>query len=625
MITINFNDFTGAFEIKVHDSNSRVTSIFDYIVTTLRDYHCSARKGGVWFTYSPFIIFPIYNDLSSIEEVVFSEEDQQLAKDLMFPTDTSFKKYKMRFNNEFFTKHPPILGKPPYENFQMDTIRFLTGKNRGVASITMGGGKTYIMCGVIANLLYNNRIDKVMWVCRPEGLIETKMKILFFLGDYFTEDDIAIVTTDNREIEDYFDKKIILTSYNTFRITSKYYYDLKTKKPKKRKVKEGEEPKEEKKKKTVFKPRKGIIDFSKWCAPERMVQILDEGQAIKNDSQQTNAFLIHRDAYAFRYILSGTIGYKVEDYFYPLKYLVPESLPSHSEWEKYIFKPHETLRYKYDVRVEALSHFKERVIDSVQIVFGEGCLDLPPFQQKEVYLPMSPKMRKMYKTFIEDAIEELNTKVTDEEQTRLLKTSFAYYTLFTSDPSLLNEKFNFDWDFKENPKIEVVESLLDKYINEENRKVIIWSNHPIVINNLGKILNKYHPIIIHGDEKSSMKKDERHSEVQDFRKNPKKNLLITSYVLNSSIDIPEATRTIYWDLIADNDKFNQSKKRHHRMGQKETTITHYLMFDQSVDVYIWNEILEAKENVRRVMTSLGKLDIEFCKRLFNSKAQFKPN
>lgn len=607
MIQIKYNDTTAFFEIYFKDLP---TSTFNYVLETVRRFNCmySAQgKTSFWYTIDPFIILALYDELKGLHDISFSNEDKALAEDLIFAIDPSYKKVKMPFNKEFFSKHPPKLGKEPFTNYQEETIRFLTLRNRGLASIVMGGGKTYIMCGVIANLLFNNKIDRIMWVCRPEGITETKLKILFFLQDYFTEDDIGVITINNREIEDYFDKKILLISYNTFRYTSKYYQNL-------RATGTG---------KSTKQPRKKYIDFTKWGNPERIVQILDEGQAIKNDSIQTHFFMQYKDNYAYRYILSGTIGFKITDYFFPIKYLIPETFPSFSAWRDYMMVK-EPFGYRYLPKPEKVKLFKSKILQELQIVYGENCLDIPEFQEKEVYISMSPNMKKLYQSFIKNEITVMKQDNEGRELTgQHIKQKFPYLSLFTSDPSLIKDTFNISWDFKDNPKLEITDSLLEQYIKEEERKVIIWSGHPKVINELQKYYKKYSPIIIHGDEKTSMKKDERYDEVQTFRTSKDKNLLICSYVLNSSIDIPEATRTIYWDLIPDNDKFNQSKKRHHRIGQKENTLTHYLMFDESIDIYIWNEILQVKEETRKLLTSTKELTLDDYKYIFNRKAKFR--
>lgn len=606
MIELKYNDETAHFEAYFKDVPP---SVFNYMLQAVRQLNFSYVSQGYknfWYTEDAYKILALYDQLKGLYEITFSIEDQTLAEDLIFALDPSYKKVKMPSNKEFFSKHPPKPGKEPFKNYQEETIKFLTLRNRGLASIIMGGGKTYIMCGVIANLLYNKKIDKVMWVCRPEGLIETKLKILFFLQDYFKEEDIEIITINNREIEDYFDKKILLISYNTFRYTSRYYQKLRAK---------GSSA-------TTQKPRKKYIDFTAWGEPSRIVQILDEGQAIKNDSLQTHFFMQYKEDYAYRYILSGTIGFKLTDYFFPIKYLTPDTFPSFSVWRDYMMLK-DPYGYRYTPKPEKAKIFKSKILNELQIVYGEDCLDLPEFQEKETYIDMSPKMQKYYKAFINNEIEIMRKDFGGRELTgSYIRQKFPYLTLFTCDPSLIKDTLNISWDFKDNPKLEITDSLLEQYIKEEGRKVILWSGHPRIINELEKHYKKYSPIIIHGDEKTSVKKDERYDQVQLFRTNKDKNLLICSYVLNSSIDIPEATRTIYWDLIPDNDKFNQSKKRHHRIGQKENTITHYLMFDESVDVYVWNEILQAKEETRELLTSNRELSLEDYKKIFNRKAKF---
>ena len=160
---------------------------------------------------------------------------------------------------------------------------------------------------------------------------------------------------------------------------------------------------------------------------------------------------------------------------------------------------------------------------------------------------------------------------------------------------------------------------MNKWIDDENRKVIIWCQHPRVINELKKIFKKYNPFVVHGDEKTSIRKKERDNLIQDFRTSKDRNLLICSYVLNSSIDLYEATRVIYFDNITDNDQRNQSKKRPWRIGQKESVEAYYLLFDDSIDIYIYYEILQRKDKIRNLMINKKELTLEDYKKVFKAK------
>lgn len=597
MINCYCNMNTGTFNFKFSED---IQYFSDIIILLRENYHCTYNKViHEWFTQKALVAQSIILDLKAYDDVFISKEDEELIENMIYPKDFSYKNIKKQINNEWLKKFPCIIGKSPFENYQMDTIRFSLNRNRAIISLAPGTGKSYIMEAIISSLKdIGNK--KILWVNRLEGQTTQYYKILKFLSDFYNEEDVSIVETNNREIEDYFNKKVIITNYTSLRLSNEYYYHIKNKKHKK-----------------GSKPGKDYIDFSKWGKPEDLILILDETQSICNySSLQSQVIQFHKNYFDTRYLMSGSIGYKILDYFALCKVLIPESVPySFSEFRDYL-----SVRGTYGKELipERVKKFKEKVIDKIQISYGEEVLDLKPFIEEEVFIDMSPKMRKMYKDFVDDKVNVIEHKK-DSVNISTIEANFGSLLLFTSDPILLNFP---NWKFTENPKIDYLKSMLERYIDDEGRKVVVWSNHPMVINELGKVFNKYDPIIIHGDESTSVKRKMRDKLIQDFRTNNNKHLLICSYVLNSSIDLYEATREVYWDNITDNDKRDQSKKRLWRLGQLESVKSHYFLFDKSIDIYCYYEILCRKNKVRNLLMEKNKLSLEDYATVFNAKAQY---
>jgi hypothetical protein len=468
--------------------------------------------------------------------------------------------------------------------------------------IQQGHGKSYISCGTIYNLFEQNKIDKILVICKPEGVENYRLELLRFLEGLITEDEIGVVTTDNREIEDAFNFKIIITNYITFRLTSQYYN---------KKVNKSE----------AKKPTKKAINFTKF-GTSRMI-ILDEAQELNHhDSQQSNFMHLYGDDFKYRILMSGSFGYKFEHYYSLGKFLLPNAIPySYSEWTDYVAnKGTKISKYMIkDFKPERVKEFKEKIIDTLQISY-KNCIPLPGRIDKKTYIAMSPKMRKIYQEFITTTVKEMSKEKGENLTGRNLFNKFPYLTQMTSDPILLKDKFNYDWEFEDSPKLPILDSLLEKYIKEEGRKLIIWGCHPIILNLLATYFKKYAPTLIHGDEKTSVKLKDRIPLVEEFKKNKKKNLLICSYVLATSLNITQATRQIYFDIPVDNDKFNQSKRRIDRHGQEEIVINHYLMYSNSIDTYIWDNILRPKEACKNTLASKDDdLTLEDFKEVFAKK------
>jgi SNF2 family DNA or RNA helicase len=596
-LKVYFNFDTGKF----HYSFSKDTQYFNEIVSLLKtQYHCNySPKYHEWQNSNAIVIENSITDLKAYDTVTISKEDLELLNDMLFPIDSSYKKIKRVVNKEWLAKYPPIIGKHPYEDYQLDTIKYTLNRNRAILSLKPGTGKSYIGEAVLASIP-NISNKKIIWCNRLEGQSTQYFKILQFLSDFYNEDDIVNLTTENREIENYFDKKVVVTNYTTMKLSNEYYYKQKMKNKAK-----------------GHKPSKSYIDFNKWGKPEELILILDECQAVKNSkSLQSNYFQYFSSYFDYRYLLSGSLGYKILDYYSLCKILIPESVPySYSEFRDYI-----SVKGTYGNQLipQRVKKFKEKVIDTIQVSYDENVLELKPFIEKEVFVEMSTKMRKMYKDYIDTTINTIEcTK--DKINLVTLEASFNSLLSFTSDPILLDFP---DWNFSENPKIEIVSSMLERFIDDENRKVVLWSNHPKVINELAKVYSKYKPIVIHGDESTSVKREERDNLISDFRNNPDKYLLICSYVLNSSIDLYEATREIYFDNITDNDKRDQSKKRLWRLGQKDSVESYYLLFNHSIDLYCYYEILCRKNKVRNLLMEKEVLSLEDYAKVLNAKVEY---
>jgi hypothetical protein len=600
LITCYFNNNTGCFHFKCDKDQH----YFDYINSLLKENYCEFDfRLKERYTLDPFKVKYLLSELKAIDKVFISEEDSNLLEDLLYPKDESFKKMKYFENKEWLSTHKNIIGKKPFENFQLDTIKFSSSRNRFILNLHPGSGKTYCISGTLANYFFNKRIKKILYFCKPEGKESTYIKLLTFLKEYITENDIVTIDNDNRNIEDFFDKKIIIVTYNTFRLIGNYYQKLKTKRESR-------------------KPTKKTIDFSKWGKPDELLMLLDEGQAINNyDSLQSHFIHLYKDDFSYRGILSGSLHYKFLFNYSLTKFLVPNTMDTtFSIWKNYMVK--ERKSYKVELIPERVKEFKEKVLNNLQISFGKEALDTPLSYDKLVYIKMPLYMRELYQTFINKKLEEYRVENHNQELTeRNLFNKFPYLIQFTSDPTLVKDEFNFTWDIKDSPKIEIVESLLEKYIEEEHRKIIIWSVHPKIINMLKVLFSKYKPYVIHGDKKTSVKKEDRFPTVQEFRNSKDRNLLLCSYVLQSSIDIFEATRQIYWDLPLDNDVLTQSKHRIDRIGQKEEVENIYLLYNDSIDIYTWFNILVPKEKVKKLLSSNEEMTLDVYKNIFNAKAQ----
>ena len=525
-------------------------------------------------------------------ECSISQEDINVLKLVTaYPPSNELHKVKYSLDKYMLELHPPLKGKEGFENFQIEASRKLVQTNRGILDVSCRHGKSKISCDSVGSLYKLGVIDRILVICRNEGVSNFESEILRFIP-YFTEDDIAIVSTENRDIESYFDKKIIITNYITFRLSCAYYNP-----------------------KASIKSKKPMIDFNKW-GKSRCI-ILDEFQSMNHyDSLQTHMIQLHRDYFEYRYGLSGTLGFNFLSWFSLAKFMLPNRMTmGFSEWRDYVT----TGRFHDKVIESRAKEFKENILDKLLITYHD-CIVQPLDEKIITYVDMTEDFRKIYKEICNKYITEIfelgNGKANSNDA--LLK--FGELSKLTSNPSLIKEYENFK--IKDNPKFDILKSLLDKYINEQGKRVIIWSTHPSVLNELGQELAKYKPLIIHGDASTSVKKNERIDELNAFKKDPTRKILLTNKVLSTSISVTECSRQIYWDLPLNSDDLEQSMERVRGPMQKEQTETNFLLFSKSVDLYIWFEILKKKSNIRKVILEKQTLSMEDFKKMLNPDKKY---
>jgi hypothetical protein len=503
----------------------------------------------------------------------------------------------------FISKHPPLKGVLGKEDFQLQAMKKCIEKNRVILDIMVRHGKTYIVCGMLYSMFEKKEVDAILIICRPEGMENFKIEILNLLSDYITEDDIVLITRENRDFKKYFtSKKVIITSYNTFRLSGAYYHRKEYKR-------------------TVQKPSLKAIDFSQWNT--KRIMILDEAQSIHNyDSLQSHYCHLYKDFFEKRVIMSGTFGYKFFHYFSLIKFLLPSMLPySFSQWLNYISKKGLRPSEKYKIEnflPDKVKEFKDHCIDKVQVSFKD-CLPFTKNNEIPIYISMTEKMRTLYQKFIENEIKDI-LKDSLVIRANTMKGKFPYLVQITSDPSLIQEKFNIgNWKLEDNPKVEILESLLQKHCKEQNEKIIVWCKYPRLINPLVDYFSSYKPYKIHGNVKTSVKREDRIEELEDFKKSKTRNILFSNQVLSTSISITEATIQIFFDLPLDNDPFEQCKARITGPLQKKETMTYYLLFNNSMDIYIRENLLSTKQGVKDILSSKEELDLDDYKEIFNAK------
>ena len=536
-------------------------------------------------------------------EVEISQDDIDVIKLSLYPPSDELKKVKVSLAKDLLELNPPLTGEPPNEDYQLQAIRKFTTNNKVILNIFPRLGKTYISSIGLASLMKQGLVDCVLGIMRPEGLGNFQREIIKFTNNYITEDDIIILDKNSRDIKNYFNKKVILCSYNTWRLINEYY-------KKQYKI-------------TAKEPRKPFIEFEKWF--NHRFLLLDECQSVTGDSLQYHYTQIHACYFDRICAMSGSLGYHLEKLYNIVNILTPQRLSSmrKKEWWEYITKPTWS-KFKREIIPNRLKEFEDECLKPLMISFGEECLKVSENYEHIVYVNMSEKMKNVYKLACNDFL----TEILQEGNGKLLYSNFKkkFPTLrqITDDPSLLEID---GWDMeKDNDKVEILKSILDNRINELGKNVILWCNYPRTMDKLGKIFAQYNPIVVNGNEKlCGIKREDRTDVIEQIKTDENCKLLIANQVLSTSVSFWRYSVNIYFSTPIDTDYYAQSVRRINGSGQKEKQIeTIHLLYSKSIDNYLY-ENLTNQLKVKKYFDSIGdndELPMEILKMILNPKHLF---
>jgi SNF2 family DNA or RNA helicase len=237
------------------------------------------------------------------------------------------------------------------------------------------------------------------------------------------------------------------------------------------------------------------------------------------------------------------------------------------------------------------------------------------------------------------------TTIKKEENGRVtlhkLQNKFPYLSLALHDPCIMREgkidesetspaiiSMLKNWDIAENGKYEAAKSLIEKYA-DDNRKIILWSGHPKIIDSLAEKFKDFNPYKLHGGvvvNKGESVSERNAAVCSAFLSDSRSSLLIANYdCLSSAVNLVEVTRMIFWDRSWESDVFNQALKRANRIGSTEPLIVNTLIFFSSIEEYQNREIekktafnnglREGGKEARKVMDDRDVLTLDDCREI----------
>jgi len=560
---------------------------------------------------SPYIVCNLLPHIQDIEDYTHDKLDLLLSKKFDFGyKDTEFARIK--FNKDLL-RVPPIIGKNPYEDFQINAVKKGINQNRLALYLGMGTGKTYILTNIINHLWFGKKIDKLLIVAPPEGVVNWRRELLKF-SEYFPKKTICISSAkENRDFLKTRYKVVIMTYRHFLTLSDDYHNQIK---------KDG-----------VKKYKKPPIPFENWGRNRCL--ILDESHNIKNlKARQSYIIHLHKKFFHYRYIATGTpIPNNFSEIYSQIKFLDESILPPYYEWI------HDIAEVGNKYSQYAIGKFYPGAVKKWEDIFSpwvirlksNDILNLPDLYVKKIYVELSSKQDEIYKRLINHVIYVIKKEHGGRLVPKIMLNRFPYISQALDNPCLLKDKIvkgKFQsaidkFKFIDNKKVDIVKSLVDKYINE-GRKIIIFDYHPMTMDMLEEVFKKYKPIVIHGQSKipdRCTKEYWRDQRLGLFKKSSEHNLLIgSSKILSTSINLQEATVAIYFSRDYSFLSWDQSQKRLHRIGQTEPVIIHPIIFEDSLDERL-DRILERKKDLDENIFQKDGLEQEEWRKIFLGKEQ----
>ena len=505
---------------------------------------------------------------------------------------------------------PPIVGKPPYENFQKEDIASGLVRNRYAYFLGMGTGKTYIFSALIAHYYKKwDKVGKVVLLTSNIGVLNIYYELFKFIKGLRPE-EVAIADAINRTpfSNPLSSAKIIIMSYNSWRLVCNAY-------KKQQKI-------------TATKPRKPFLPIERWLDGKPGMLILDESHlAAIPAAQQSHLLALHAGAFEYRYLFSGTPADKPEKQYNQFKildeYLVHRM--SFTDWLG-VYAELGTRFSQFDVRewkYNKLEELNKRFTAKYGIYRNsEDVIELPVHYIKRVYLKMSSQQRRIYEEFIQTSLDDYAKS--GECDTRTITNRFPYLMLASENPTLLNkhiDKFGdrlasriLDFKPEHMTKLDALEDIIETH---EGEKGVVWVSHPATAAMIAERFSKLNPLVMTGE---TAEKD-RKPILDAFEREPKHRILIANIkVLNTSVNITWATWQCYVERIFDYAPYEQSTKRIYRIGQKLPVTTYILLYENSLDI-LQDKNLTSKGKLVSSLMSKDFLTHEEWVNIFNCKEE----
>lgn len=147
-----------------------------------------------------------------------------------------------------------------------------------------------------------------------------------------------------------------------------------------------------------------------------------------------------------------------------------------------------------------------------------------------------------------------------------------------------------------NEKVQYTTEIIDKYI-ENDKKVIVFTNFTSIVDELAEKY-KSKAVVVDG----RMNKNQRQRSVDAFQENPKVKLFIGNIVAaGTGLNLTAAECVIMNDLSFVPAHHSQAEDRAYRIGQDKSVNIYYPVFENTIEVKIYDILKNKKDVINQVM------------------------
>lgn len=341
--------------------------------------------------------------------------------------------------------------------------------------------------------------------------------------------------------------------------------------------------------------RDGIINALMDWKPDMV--IADESQRIKtHDAQQSKAMHKLGDIARYKLILSGTpVQNNAIDIFSQYRFLDPTVFGS----SFYAFRGRYAImggfNNKQIVGYKDLDELIKKEHSIAYRVTKEEALDLPKQTFLTRYIQMDSKAKNLYAQIKRNSFAELENGGQISAPTVLTK--LLRLQQFTGGFIQADDGDKPEMVFR--GKLDALEDILDDYVLDAGKKLVIFCRFRPEIDLIQKLLEKkkIRYCSIYGD----VKIDDRGDIVKDFQTNPKTLVFLAQIdTAGLGITLTAADTCVYYSVNFNYAAYSQSLARIHRIGQKNACTYIHLVVENTIDETVL-EALARKEDLAKTI------------------------